>query len=392
MEDTAIAEAASDRLNQYLAAIEQVKPGVVCTPDIVEVIATLFEASSGLQRDQFLMSPFGFPPVPIPSEPSADGTGRCPTNVNVDFVRHPVYWLDWDVAERRPDEDDWTWHLRLYIELAERGWWDVDSGDWYDVAADFGIDVEEDPAARERLAAYAAGTPDAGLNAISAVAPDDYESRAAEYAENMVAQLTPRYEAAIVEQQQEQIAAAEQARTVLEPRAEFDPLAAPVIQALQQFQASARHGTPGVDEWGQVTAAAQATFGAVADMFQAVVVLAVPAVHTEAMSHAEAAEMVEQMAIAAAAQRADMERIWLSMLAVIRDEPLTDSRYADAVGYLRTLHQEAWGRYLAVLSQTGQAVVATGHADEAPQVSPEAFPDLGLGDSLDPTQMYRDAV
>lgn len=90
---------------------------------------------SGLQPDQVAGNSWGFPPVPIPEPRQANGITRmAPTNVNITYLGHPIYWLDPSLSARRETETLEEWSIRMYITLAQAGYW-TKSGGWVDFLA-----------------------------------------------------------------------------------------------------------------------------------------------------------------------------------------------------------------------------------------------------------------
>ena len=387
-------EAAAERAESYLDRIGEIVPGSVCAPDVCEAMRTLFESRSGLTRDQYLFSPFGFPPVPVPYAPRPDGTGRVPTNVNVEFARHPVYWLDWETAERRPGEDDWTWQVRLYVELAERGWWDVETGEWYDLPADYEFDIEADESAHNRLASYIAGNNDPEIARFAAIAPADYVSKSAEVADELIETLKPIYQSVMDAQTEKATENAAAARRYIQNHTDFTVVAGPLIEALKSFQEEVQGGGTGVQTWPAVSSAAEQAMTIVQYLFRAVVEVAIPIVQGGAEDPVQAVEWIEQMEVASRVQKAERSQLWLSLLGALREDPTTDARYADLIGYLRSQHSEVEPR-LNEVDRGAAANSPTDPDDMAPAQAGDPGPDftfldLGLesGDSQS-EDLYR---
>lgn len=365
MTDAHMQTAMEERAVEYLEQIGTISPGTICTDEICEAMRTVFEARSGLTRDQYLFSPFGFPPVPMPQEPRPDGTGRVPANCAVDFARHPVWWLPWEVAQRRPGEDDWTWQIRLYVELAERGWWDVDSGDWYDLFADYGWDLDNEVVYRNRVAAYLAGEPDPDIIRFTTPAPEGYESTAAETAEEMVTTLRSVLEPVRASQAQDQQEAAVRARAYIDQHERFESVSASLIEALKTHQADATAGGDGLRTWPTVAEMAETTMRTVNFMFRAVVEVAIPVVKEQAETLVEGIELIEEMEVLSRAQQAERTEMWLDLLGKVRENPIDDTAYATLIEFLRTQHTEVLDRLRNVDRDQ-----ATPEVDAAPVTGP----------------------
>lgn len=97
---------------------------------------------SGLRPDQVAGNSWGFPPVPIPEPRVANGITRlAPTNVNNVYLGHPIYWLDPELSERRANETLEEWSIRMYLTLAQAGYW-TKSGGWVDFLAIRGFNFD----------------------------------------------------------------------------------------------------------------------------------------------------------------------------------------------------------------------------------------------------------
>lgn len=80
-----------------------------------------------LAPDQILSTPYGIPPLPCPPQPDGDGTGRVYPGTPRHVAVHPVFWLPPAVAAQRRSEDLDVWAVRLYLELVDRGAWDLEA-------------------------------------------------------------------------------------------------------------------------------------------------------------------------------------------------------------------------------------------------------------------------
>ena len=109
-----------------------IRPGDFAGPADMEMAAASVGAEAGLGRDAILVPRFGYPPIPLPPPGGARGEGRLPAGLDPAMARHPVFWLERPTRLRRRGEAEETFALRLYLELAARGFVDVRTGRWRD--------------------------------------------------------------------------------------------------------------------------------------------------------------------------------------------------------------------------------------------------------------------
>ena len=87
-----------------------------------------FRIRSGLYEDQIAVSAWGFPPVPKRFPRQRNGLIRnAPSNVNADFVGHPIYWFDEDLAGRiqygeQYQESEGAWSIRMHYLMQVTGY------------------------------------------------------------------------------------------------------------------------------------------------------------------------------------------------------------------------------------------------------------------------------
>jgi len=139
------------------------RPGDFVDARDVEAAVRSLASEAGLAADAILRSRFGYPPIPAPPPGNRDGSARLPPQLEPTMARHPVFWLERPTRLRRRNEPDETFALRLYLELAARGFVDEVTGRWRDALALVDIDVLGRGGAH-RVAAYRDGAPDEVLD------------------------------------------------------------------------------------------------------------------------------------------------------------------------------------------------------------------------------------
>ena len=152
-----------------------IRPGDLVGSQDREMAAESLAAESGLGRDAILSPRFGYPPIPVPPSGGRRGEGRLPAGLEPAMARHPVFWLERPTRLRRRGEVDETFALRLYLELAARGYVDAVTGRWRDALWTVGIDAQpwpdsggarRRPAGHQRVASYRDGGRDEALEAL----------------------------------------------------------------------------------------------------------------------------------------------------------------------------------------------------------------------------------
>lgn len=106
----------------------------------------------GLHIGQVVDSPLVALPIPR-YDMHPDQDGRRWSNADPGMLWHPFFWLPPRLTERMisTDEDtgvqtvesDDQWALRVMWELAAGGLYDVESGEWFDVLAWVGLDIDK---------------------------------------------------------------------------------------------------------------------------------------------------------------------------------------------------------------------------------------------------------
>lgn len=107
-----------------------------------------FTKLSGLERDQFAMSSWSFPVIPIPVHRQvAKGVFReAPTNISREFLGHPIYWIDHELTKYDPQEEtEDAWAIRMYHLILAFDLWDStpEGIRWVNVLDNKGVDVDD---------------------------------------------------------------------------------------------------------------------------------------------------------------------------------------------------------------------------------------------------------
>lgn len=323
----------SESVTSTLAAI---RPGEVTPPDVVAAAADYFCRASGLDGDQLLVNPFGYPVLPVP----VGGRNKLPSNVTLDFAGHPVFWLE-DKIARRDDETVDEWAIRLYMELLARGWWDPTTGEWFDVLAAAPNFDMEDPDVRARVARYRDGEPDADL--ANLVIPEEAptlldRNMPRSHAKEIVALLTPVLVDVTGWAENEVHRAAASARLFLD--SEFDVMAQQAVQALAAFQKVA--GSDGWQErWTSTSRAVHALMDQIDEMFHALLDAVGPVVMASARDESEYLEAVYAVAGQIQEGQDDRRREFGDLLMAIRTDGTNEASYRSLFGRLKEWHRSA---------------------------------------------------
>lgn len=140
------------------AAIEliELEAGQILTVDAWAGLLSQACAVFGVDQDRVLSTPYGLPPLPRPPDPDSGDTRRVWHDISIQIACHPVFWLPRKVVARRAGEDDDVWAVRLYLELIDRGAWDLDANRPQDAFLLGGIDSTH-PEVEQDLADYQQG-------------------------------------------------------------------------------------------------------------------------------------------------------------------------------------------------------------------------------------------
>lgn len=96
---------------------------VLSTKEIA-AISSKFRLKSGLSKEQFVVSSFGYPTMPKPEVRKGYGQVRiAPKNVSKPYFGHPIYWIDPEITEQRKDERNQEWLIRMFYLIDGLGYW-----------------------------------------------------------------------------------------------------------------------------------------------------------------------------------------------------------------------------------------------------------------------------
>lgn len=132
-----------------------VRPGEFHPARIRRALAALISGDwDDLPLEVFMVSCFGFPPLPDPAEPFAAEV----FDAGHALAGHPVFWLPRDIVhlDHPADLNDDVRMIRYWLELAARGMADFTTGNFIDVFEARGLDATEGPL-RDILAVRADG-------------------------------------------------------------------------------------------------------------------------------------------------------------------------------------------------------------------------------------------
>lgn len=134
----------------------------------------LFEGDTGIAHEAVYASPLFAHPVPM--RPAGDSSWR---GASTGMLWHPLLWLPEALARpgvfpegkdgQEIDEDIAEWAFRVMLEITQAGLYDPATGEWTDVLARAGIDLD-DSAGVARVRAWQNGAADTVLDAFS-IAP-----------------------------------------------------------------------------------------------------------------------------------------------------------------------------------------------------------------------------
>lgn len=131
----------------------------------------LFQEDTGLNAKQLYTTPLFAHPIPIRA-PGETSWRALPTNM----LWHPLLWLPEHLA--RPaqfpdgkdgaiiDEDPAEWGVRVMLEIANAGLYDPNTGEWVDVLARAGVDLNGQ-AGVDRVTAWVRGEADELLDSFT---------------------------------------------------------------------------------------------------------------------------------------------------------------------------------------------------------------------------------
>lgn len=100
--------------------------------------AVVFGRASGLRPNQFVVSRWGFPTMPVPEPRRASGRVRlAPINAKATFLGHPLFWIEPTLTDRAAAETGQDWCIRMYYLLSRLGLWRDSS--WVDFPRSRGV-------------------------------------------------------------------------------------------------------------------------------------------------------------------------------------------------------------------------------------------------------------
>lgn len=330
-----------ERYSEAIAAeLARVRPGEVIAPDVEVSMHALFEAASGLTRDQYLSNPYGFPMMPIPLA----GRQRLPRNVSFSFMGHPAFWLDERVGERRPDEPEEHWAVRLYMELVIRGWWSVSEGEWYDLFQVAGFD-QASSSFRRRLEAYRDGQPDADLYEL--IIPEIVEGVTdlggpAAFADEICATLEPVLVEMTALAAAEVRAVSDKARLLLV--SDFMRMSKPLVSALTAYRAVAPQGEAWVSVWQSVSEAAYSLRDKIDEIFRSEIDAIGPVVRASALDTDDFLDGVYRLSSDLQDRENDRHRQFDALMMALREHGSDDASFKALFGFLRESHRSAVAR------------------------------------------------
>lgn len=108
-------------------------------------------------KESVIITPYGHQPLAQLPPGDHEGRGRLPASLNLEWARHPMFWLDPETRFRYPDEDEWTWAIRINLELTVRNLYNPETGTCID-ALNYFCDIDlNNPVDRRRVEAYRDG-------------------------------------------------------------------------------------------------------------------------------------------------------------------------------------------------------------------------------------------
>lgn len=127
--------------------------GVEKSWQAVVQMTNAFCAESGLETKQLAVNSFGYPFIPIPEvRRNGDRVRLAPRNANIDFLGHPIYWIDPELSERREGETNEQWNVRMFYLILSFGMFD--GLEWIDFLTVRGIESEYTSMGESPIIAY----------------------------------------------------------------------------------------------------------------------------------------------------------------------------------------------------------------------------------------------
>lgn len=182
---------------------QTIAPGNILRPDQVGSVTADFETLWGLDNTQFVVSHFGFPPMPIPNthgtpdwwQADPNHPRRIPPQALHTVWGHPIYWLPDAVVQPLRHEDPQAWAMRMNFELSNRDFLvdfnpqdqppDSDAAGfelgWIDFLEESDFDVFESETAKQRISNWLDGINDPILDSLTLSTVPDETTGAADH-------------------------------------------------------------------------------------------------------------------------------------------------------------------------------------------------------------------
>jgi hypothetical protein len=110
-----------------------------------------------IPKESVIITPYGHQPLVQLPPGDHEGRHRLPASMSLEWARHPMFWLDPETRFRYPDEDEWTWAIRINLELIVRNLYNPETGTCIDALLYF-CDIDlNDPVDRRRVETYRDG-------------------------------------------------------------------------------------------------------------------------------------------------------------------------------------------------------------------------------------------
>lgn len=123
----------------------------------IDMLKRGYAALINVPKESIIITPYGHQPIVQLPPGDHEGRERLPASLNLDWARHPMFWLDPETRFRYPDEDEWTWAIRINLELIVRNLYNPNTGVCID-ALNYFCDIDlGNPVDRRRVEAYRDG-------------------------------------------------------------------------------------------------------------------------------------------------------------------------------------------------------------------------------------------
>ncbi len=129
----------------------------IFTASRIAAFQRAYSEEMGLPMDAIIVTPYGHQPIAVLPPADNEGRGKLPSSLKVDWARHPMFWLDPETRYRYPDEDIWTWAIRIDLELTARNLYNINNGMCIDALKYFCQMDLDNPVDRLRVENYRDG-------------------------------------------------------------------------------------------------------------------------------------------------------------------------------------------------------------------------------------------